>query len=584
MPITPNELDEARKRAVTNQFIQDENGNYVPVDLENDNEQLRTDNTLDNIRDSQVLSPVPGGIFAQPVVSPSENALESARLSGGMVAKPDFNQKIEEQQKILGIPLDKVLEYIQKNSPKREIASIPEAKQEEKKEEVTTFKNKPSKAPKLQSSESEFMQAEDAANSNRLTNALTRSGIQVGAALAGGQTKADYSTIDEIAKGNDVPIEQYKAHQAQKANDVKLNEEKLKLNTERLMSDPNHPISQLARDILEKKFKVKLPENITASQLDKAGLLKSVLKAVAEQASKKQSVVVEENGKNMIYTFDTKTGKYEPAGLQKGFSFGNGIDPATGQPYQVSKSNRELPSAANSVEAGKFPNGSTATSTPTQLQPVTGQVPTQPGEQTAVPSQETDKPKYNFNIKQQNDLMKEVDRIKKEPDYQAAEKVVANASKIKALLKEAHDKGGQSYAIIGPQIAKQIAGDSGNLSENDVTRYVKNPEWIQGAIDTIQKLSSGRLSDVSYENLDRLLDIMATKAEDTLSRSRAKGAETLHRVTGLPLEQAMYGLDDSLQQRQPESAPIGEYSGLTPEQRRAKIKELDAKVNGSKAK
>lgn len=96
--------------------------------------------------------------------------------------------------------------------------------------------------------------------------------------------------------------------------------------------------------------------------------------------------------------------------------------------------------------------------------------------------------------------------------YKDADAALSEVSTIKNLVDDAVKKGGQSLAMLGPKIAKGIAGEVGVLTEQDVTRYVKNPSLVGGLMDTLAKMKSGKLTGASAENIKRLLDIMEKEA------------------------------------------------------------------------
>lgn len=124
-----------------------------------------------------------------------------------------------------------------------------------------------------------------------------------------------------------------------------------------------------------------------------------------------------------------------------------------------------------------------------------------------------------------------VKAVESNPVYKEAEKGLAETETIKALVKDAVKEGGQSLAMLGPRIAKGIAGEVGILTEQDVTRYVENPALVPKVADKIAKALGGRLTNNSAENILRLLDIMSEKNKKKMDdvvdkKSRVYGATT----------------------------------------------------------
>lgn len=127
--------------------------------------------------------------------------------------------------------------------------------------------------------------------------------------------------------------------------------------------------------------------------------------------------------------------------------------------------------------------------------------------------------------------------------WKSSEKASNAIDEISPLLEDAYKKGGQSLAMLGPRIAKGIAGEVGVLTERDVTRYVQNPTLVGGIMDTAAKVSQGQLTDVSYENIKRLLEIV--KKESSRKREDAIKNEAIlfSRRNGIPYEQARTYID-----------------------------------------
>jgi len=145
--------------------------------------------------------------------------------------------------------------------------------------------------------------------------------------------------------------------------------------------------------------------------------------------------------------------------------------------------------------------------------------------------------------KHQDDAAKAVDSLRKTDTWKSAEKTVSNIPEIEVLLDDAYNKGGQSLAMLGPRVAKGIAGEVGVLTEQDVTRYVKNPSLVGGMIDTLTKLKEGKITETSYENLKRLLQISKQTATDKINTAIDREAILLSRREQMPFEDAKYLLD-----------------------------------------
>lgn len=128
--------------------------------------------------------------------------------------------------------------------------------------------------------------------------------------------------------------------------------------------------------------------------------------------------------------------------------------------------------------------------------------------------------------KKKVDMLKAVEGNKV---YQQAEQAIAEGKTVRALVNDAYAKGGQSLAALGTRLAKYM-GEVGVLTEEDVTRYVKNPSLVGGMVDTFQKLKSGNISGASKENIERLLDVIgkeqAEKQKSIINKITSRRAKT----------------------------------------------------------
>lgn len=139
--------------------------------------------------------------------------------------------------------------------------------------------------------------------------------------------------------------------------------------------------------------------------------------------------------------------------------------------------------------------------------------------------------------------------------YKTAQKMLDASSKVRSLAHDAKFNGGQSLAMLGPSIAKGIAGEVGVLTEQDVTRYVQSPALAQKLKDTISKARDGKLTDESYENIMRLVDIMEAKSKDSRANAYDRAATQLSRNAGIEKDKALSYLNpDYIPEQQPDTA------------------------------
>lgn len=124
------------------------------------------------------------------------------------------------------------------------------------------------------------------------------------------------------------------------------------------------------------------------------------------------------------------------------------------------------------------------------------------------------------------------------PIYKSGITVLNEMPQLKGLLDDAYKNGGQSLAMLGPRIAKGLAGEVGVLTESDVTRYVRNPELAQWIIGGATKTFEGKLDAQDYTNLLRLGDIMQGNAQKKVDMAYDQAATKLSRNMGMPIESA----------------------------------------------
>lgn len=124
------------------------------------------------------------------------------------------------------------------------------------------------------------------------------------------------------------------------------------------------------------------------------------------------------------------------------------------------------------------------------------------------------------------------------PIYKSAIGVINEMPALKGLLDDAYHKGGQSLAMLGPRIAKGLAGEVGVLTEQDVTRYITNPALARSILSKGEKSFEGKLTKTDYTNLLRLGTIMEKNAQEKLNKSYEQAAKKMSRATGIPLDEA----------------------------------------------
>ena len=132
------------------------------------------------------------------------------------------------------------------------------------------------------------------------------------------------------------------------------------------------------------------------------------------------------------------------------------------------------------------------------------------------------------------------------PTYKSAISVINEMPQLKSLLDDAYKNGGQSLAMLGPRIAKGLAGEVGVLTEQDVTRYIRNPAVANWLISGATKQYEGKLTQQDYTNLMRLGVVMGDAAEKKLAKAYDQAATKMSRNLGIPLEDAQLLVNPTL--------------------------------------
>ncbi len=172
-----------------------------------------------------------------------------------------------------------------------------------------------------------------------------------------------------------------------------------------------------------------------------------------------------------------------------------------------------------------------------------------------------DKFGYQKTEKYEDDANKTLKDLRARKPFQDAEKIVLEIGKLRPLIEDARANGGQSLSMLGPKIAKGLAGEVGVLTEQDVTRYVNNPQVAQGIYDRFLKGTQGKLSEMSAENLLRLAEVMEKSSRASLDALIDEEATLFSRRENIPYEDARYFIDAKFQK--PTASPAKE-SGSEP--------------------
>lgn len=129
--------------------------------------------------------------------------------------------------------------------------------------------------------------------------------------------------------------------------------------------------------------------------------------------------------------------------------------------------------------------------------------------------------------------------------YKSASSTLSTIPELRNLLDDAQAYGGQSLSMLGPKAARGLAGEVGVMTDADIKRYVQNPSLIGGLRDSLAKAKSGKISQVSADNMRRLLDIQEKAANDKIKKAKQREAELFSRRAGISFQEALSYIDET---------------------------------------
>jgi hypothetical protein len=161
----------------------------------------------------------------------------------------------------------------------------------------------------------ELEEAQERSRKNELFALLSKAVNQFGSGLSGAiasgsgfgaivpSTKASDEFSDQLLKLANRPVEDVLLKRKQEQEKIKTLTDKQKLELQQRLSDSNSDISKMARQLYEKAMGKKLPENVSAMDIQLAGF-DSIVKALVDQETNK--IRLEELKQDKIMKSDTK--------------------------------------------------------------------------------------------------------------------------------------------------------------------------------------------------------------------------------------------------------------------------------------
>lgn len=123
------------------------------------------------------------------------------------------------------------------------------------------------------------------------------------------------------------------------------------------------------------------------------------------------------------------------------------------------------------------------------------------------------------------------------PVVKEAEKVIQSAKQAQRIVQIAYSEGGQALSALQAKLPRMM-GEVGVLTEQDVQRYVKNPQIVRGLMQTYEKAIHGKLTEKDRDNIIRLTQIMVEESENDRDQARGMVATQAASNMGLDPEEA----------------------------------------------
>jgi len=159
----------------------------------------------------------------------------------------------------------------------------------------------------------------------------------------------------------------------------------------------------------------------------------------------------------------------------------------------------------------------------------------------------SDKFGYQKAEKFENDAEKAFNDMNKDPVYSQSKQMLSETRSVRDLIEDAYSKGGPSLAMLGSKLAKGVAGEKGVLTDQDVVRYLQSAGLLNQAQDIFAKATEGKLSEVSKENLTRLMNIVEDATKVKMDNVINERAMLFSRRENIPYEDARFLIDSQFQ-------------------------------------
>jgi len=374
----------------------------------------------------------------------------------------------------------------------------------------------------------------------QLTDTLYRAGVGIGSSIA--RAKPDYSLADSLEKQTMRPVEEVEEQLKARQTGVGITGKELDLTLQEQMMDPKSGISEAARAFAKKALNIEVPPDMSAAQLEKLGF-KGLGASLGGSGAWQFLREEQPDGRVVNIRVNKLTGEKEVIGTT-GYAQQFRKDPRTGELIPLS------PATGAAMGRGSL------------QQP---QQPVVSGGEGFDLFQKLNPIQRELVQKQSKDLLNDTKKLRDS---------VTAADMVDTILQTGGELGADVVRAIQNQLARG-SGEVGAMTERDVSGFGGKSDWIS----RIQRIASiglvGKLPETDRTFLRAFARGMKEANQRGIQQQSQVYGQNISMQTGLPVEDGIKLLNvQSAAMIQPQ---IGKKSGLTPEQRRARIQELRQK-------
>lgn len=335
---------------------------------------------------------------------------------------------------------------------------------------------------------------------------------------------------------------------------------------EEIIGNANSPYSKFVREFVKDRLNINIPENVSAKMLFKA---QPFLASAIKPETKNTQIIPgkDEQGKPTWLLVDKNTGKTTPVAeidrAKRVMTDPEGnivyIDPEQ-IAAQSGLANKEISIPGVSPASG----GTT-------------------GKKTVVDSSRQLNENVSLEQKQNQPLTKqmrkELDTVA-EPYFkdvvQKANSAYNDILGVKDSIVLARDGSKIADAVLKVQVAKRVLGEVGNLAQHDKAGLTESQALLDQVEAALKKLQDGGMTETNIAEVEKAIKMYEARSLRALNREYQGFRESTSQMLGIYPERLDKIYQPRIRTFQDQQSQRGQ-SGLTPDERKARIEELRRK-------